>query len=78
MAAALEGLTAFEIEDIFADVPSSTLPRERLSTASSTAVDLLIESGVTQSKGEARRAVAEGGINLNNRRVSEPSSGSHP
>ena len=33
LAAALDGLTAFEIEDIFADVPSSTLPRERLSGA---------------------------------------------
>jgi len=68
----LEGLTAIEIEDIFADVPSSTLSRERLSAASSTVVDLLVESGVTQSKGEARRAVTEGGINLNNRRITDP------
>jgi len=32
----------------------------------------LTDSGVTQSKGEARRAVTEGGINLNNRRVTDP------
>ncbi len=70
---ALDGLTVSEIEDIFADVPSSTLPRERLSGAGLTVVDLLTDSGVTQSKGEARRAVTEGGINLNNIRVSEPS-----
>ncbi|MHB8193224.1 MAG: tyrosine--tRNA ligase [Bellilinea sp.] len=66
---ALDGLTSVEIEDIFADVPSSTLPRERLSGL--TIVDLLTECGVTQSKGEARRAVSEGGINLNNQRVSD-------
>ena len=68
---ALDGLTAVEIEDIFADVPSSTLPRERFSGAGLTVVDLLTDSGVTQSRGEARRAVTEGGINLNNQRVSD-------
>ncbi|HWR66868.1 MAG TPA: tyrosine--tRNA ligase [Bellilinea sp.] len=68
----LEGLTIFEIEDIFADVPSYMLQPERLSTDSSTAVDLLVESGMAQSKGEARRAITEGGIYLNNRRVTDP------
>jgi len=67
---ALEGLSAAEIEDIFADVPSSTLARARLSEGMNV-VDLLAESGVTQSKGEARRAVAEGGVNLNNQRISD-------
>lgn len=68
---ALDGLTALEIEDIFADVPSSMLPRERFSGTGLAVVDLLTDSGVTQSKGEARRAVSEGGINLNNKRVTE-------
>jgi len=67
---ALEGLSAAEIEDIFADVPSSTLARARL-VEGLNVVDLLAESGVTQSKGEARRAVAEGGVNLNNQRISD-------
>jgi tyrosyl-tRNA synthetase len=34
-----------------------------------TIVDLLLEAGLVQSKGEARRAVAEGGAYLNNVRV---------
>jgi len=67
---ALEGLSAAEIEDIFADVPSSTLARARL-VEGLNVVDLLAESGITQSKGEARRAVAEGGVNLNNQRISD-------
>ena len=33
--------------------------------------DLLVLAGVSKSKGEARRSVSEGGIYLNNRRVSE-------
>ena len=68
---AMDGLSATEIADIFADVPSSTLARERISGGGLAMIDLLADSGVTQSKGEARRAVAEGGVNLNNRRVND-------
>lgn len=69
---ALDGLTSMEIEDIFADVPSSTLPKDRFSGEGLGLLDLLTESGVTLSKGEARRAIDQGGINLNNQRVSDP------
>ncbi len=37
-----------------------------------TIVDLLVASGLSKSKGEARRTVAEGGAYLNNVRVSDP------
>ncbi len=67
---ALDGLTGAEIEDIFADVPSSMLAIDKLSGEGMSAVDLLVECGLTQSKGEARRAIAEGGVYLNNQRVS--------
>ncbi len=67
----ISGLSAGEIEDIFADVPSSTLAKSRLAGEGLPVVDLLVESGVVKSKGEARRAIAEGGIYLNNQRVGE-------
>jgi tyrosyl-tRNA synthetase len=35
-------------------------------------VDLLVESGLSKSKGEARRTIAEGGAYLNNARVDDP------
>jgi len=35
-------------------------------------VDLLIESGLVKSKGEARRTITEGGAYLNNERVTDP------
>ena len=35
-------------------------------------VDLLVESGLSKSKGEARRTVGEGGAYLNNVRVEDP------
>ncbi len=37
-----------------------------------TVVDLLVEAGLSKSKGEARRTVAEGGAYLNNLRVEDP------
>jgi tyrosyl-tRNA synthetase len=37
-----------------------------------TIVDLLVDSGLCKSKGEARRTVSEGGAYLNNERVSDP------
>ncbi len=67
----LDGLSAGEIADIFSDVPSTTLPKTRLS-ADLTAADLLVESGFLKSKGEARRAIDEGGISVNNQRVESP------
>jgi tyrosyl-tRNA synthetase len=37
-----------------------------------TVVELLVETGLVQSKGEARRAVGEGGAYVNNERVDDP------
>jgi tyrosyl-tRNA synthetase len=37
-----------------------------------TVVDLLVETGLAKSKGEARRTVSEGGAYLNNERVEDP------
>ena len=35
-------------------------------------VDLLVETGLAKSKGEARRTIGEGGAYLNNVRVEDP------
>ena len=35
-------------------------------------VDLLVESGLAKSKGEARRTITEGGAYLNNVRIEDP------
>jgi tyrosyl-tRNA synthetase len=67
----ISGLTRAEIQDIFADVPSSELAGTQLEGQGSPLVDLLEKSGVAKSKGEARRLIGEGGIYLNNHRVSE-------
>lgn len=68
----LDGLDAGDIQEIFADVPSSQMPRLELTGEGVTAVDLLVSSGLAKSKGEARRDIQGGGIYLNNQRIEEP------
>jgi tyrosyl-tRNA synthetase len=63
------GLSPDEIEDIFADVPSIEIPRQSLEAAGLPMPDLLVSAGAAQSKGDARRAIDQGGIYLNNQRV---------
>lgn len=68
----ISGLGADDIEDIFADVPSSTITRRDLEGEGKLVVDLLVEAGVATSKGDARRSIEGGGIYANNRRIGEP------
>ena len=65
----LEGLTTKQLEEIFQDSPSSKLPLSKLKQA--TFIDILSETGLAKSKGEARRLVQSGGAYLNNERVSD-------
>ncbi len=67
----LDGLGAEQIADIFADVPSSEVPREALAGEGKSLVDLLVESGVASSKGDARRALDGGGVYVNNHRAED-------
>ncbi len=67
----IRGLPAADIQDIFAEVPSSDLPKTQLEGAGLGIVDLLTASGLSSSKGDARRSIADGGIYMNNQRVAE-------
>jgi tyrosyl-tRNA synthetase len=64
-----QDLGADELLDVFADVPSTTIPRDRLQGDGYPVVDLLAESGVAASKGEARRLIGGGGVYLNGERL---------
>jgi tyrosyl-tRNA synthetase len=66
----LEGLSASELLEIFADVPSKEVPRARLDSL--TAGDALIEGGLAKSKSEARRLIEGGGASVGSRRIADP------
>ena len=63
-------LRADQIEEIFANVPSTGIPAQRLSDGLDV-VTLMAEVGLASSKGEARRGVEQGGVYLNTERVSD-------
>ena len=67
--AEISHLSDAQLEAIFADVPSSQLPRDRLAGDGLSIIDALFEAGLAASKGEARRIVSQGGAYVNNRRV---------
>lgn len=65
------GLSAAEVADIFADVPSSTLSSQKFQGEGMSLVDILTECQAVKSKGEARRAIEAGGVYLNNCRIND-------
>jgi tyrosyl-tRNA synthetase len=67
--AEIDRLSDGQLIEIFADVPSKTLPRSRLDGNGLGIFDALVESGLAKSKSEARRTVEQGGAYINNRRV---------
>ncbi len=66
----ISGLSDADLSGIFADVPSTKIEQSRLNEGI-LIIDALAESKLCSSKGEAKRAVKEGGVYVNNSRVSE-------
>jgi tyrosyl-tRNA synthetase len=66
----LSALGAGELKDIFADVPSTTMDRAALADGLGV-LDLFAATGLAKSKGEARKKIAQGGVYVNNERVTD-------
>lgn len=64
----ISGFDDKELSEIFADVPSAELERARLEEGYPV-VEVLADSGLYKSRGEARRALKAGGAYINNRRA---------
>jgi tyrosyl-tRNA synthetase len=64
----LEGLAPGTLDAVAGEVPSTLVPADRLAGGVDV-VDLLAETGVCGSKGEARRLVDQGGVYVNNERA---------
>jgi tyrosyl-tRNA synthetase len=59
------------ILDVFADAPSSRVPRVRLDGDGVALVDLMVETQLAPSRGRARTTIEQGGAYVNNRREEE-------
>jgi tyrosyl-tRNA synthetase len=67
--AEIDRLSDAQLVEIFADVPSKTLPHSRLDGDGLHIFDAFVEAGLAKSKSEARRTIEQGGAYVNNRRV---------
>lgn len=67
----VSGLSAEEVLDIFADVPSSRIAKGRFEGEGVPLVELVRICGHATSNGGARRLIESGGIYVNNRRTSD-------
>jgi tyrosyl-tRNA synthetase len=67
--AEIDDLSDAQLAGIFADVPSSELPRDRLDGEGLPIIEALVAGGLSKSNGEARRTIQQGGAYVNNRRV---------
>jgi tyrosyl-tRNA synthetase len=65
----LAALDTATLEAAFADLPRAEMEE---GNGMPSVLDLLVASGLSDSRGQARRVLAEGGAYVNNRRVSDP------
>jgi len=65
----LAGLSDSQLGEIFSEVPSTEMTRAALQSCS--VLDLFAQTGISKSKGEARRLVESGGAYVNNERVED-------
>ena len=62
----LEGLDEATLAAAVAELPTAVITEE-----TSALVDLLVGAGLVAGRGAARRAIAEGGVSVNNRRIAD-------
>ena len=68
---ALQGVCAEALQELVNEIPSVALPKAKIHSACLLA-DLLVAAQLAPSKGQARRDIAGGGVNLNNARQTDP------
>jgi len=66
----LDGVSEATFNDIVGEVPTKEIEKTRLDGAGLSLVELLVHSGLCPSKGQARKDIEGGGVNLNNLRES--------
>ena len=67
----LDGVSEAIFNDVVGEVPTKDLERAKLDSAGTAIADLIVHSGLENSKGAARKALEAGGIYLNNVRMSD-------
>ncbi len=67
----LEGITEKQFHEVGAEVPNVTLSRTLLGQPGAGLLEVLVAAGLSPSKGQARKDVEAGGVNINNVRATD-------
>lgn len=62
----LEGIAESTFNEIVGEVPTKGIEKAKLDGAGIPLVELLVHAGLSQSKGQARKDIEGGGVNINN------------
>ncbi len=68
----LEGISEATFQEIAGEVPTKSCAREKFTAAGAPLVELLVDAGLSASKGQARKDIEGGGIYVNNERQLNP------
>ena len=67
----LEGVSETVFKDVVGEIPTQELERAKLEGPGTALLDLLVHAGLCPSRGQARKDLEGGGINVNNVRATE-------
>ena len=68
----LSKISEATFRDIVGEVPSREVPHEKFQEPGAALSELLVDAGLCSSKGQARKDIEGGGINVNNLRENDP------
>jgi tyrosyl-tRNA synthetase len=68
----LEGISETTFNEIVGEVPTKEVDKAKLEGTGIALVEALVEAGLCPSKGQARKDVEQGGVNVNNVREANP------
>ncbi|GAB5562924.1 MAG: tyrosine--tRNA ligase [Synoicihabitans sp.] len=67
----LEGISEAVFEDVVGEVPTTDAPHDQFTGEGTNLIDLVVQSGLCPSKGQARKDITAGGIYVNNERSND-------
>jgi len=67
----LEGISENALRDVASEIPNATVSSDAISGEGLSLIDALVESGLSPSRGQAKKDIQGGGVNVNNNRIQD-------
>lgn len=67
----LEGISENALRDVASEIPNATVSGDAVAGEGLSLIDALVESGLSPSRGQAKKDIQGGGVNVNNNRIQD-------